>query len=944
VTSGLSFAVLDSIRAWRGGVELDLGSPQQRATLVFLLLHEGRSVSTDALADALWGEAAPRTARGTLRTYVHRLRRVLEADDENPVIVSVGSGYAIDVDPKMVDLGLFQHLVDTARTTREQGKPAEAAELLQEGLKLWGTTPLAGIQGEYIDDERARLHRLRIGALEELLDMQLSLGRPGDVANTVFATLPSEPLRERLHELLILALYRSGRQAEALVAYDDARKLFRRELGVDPGPGLQDLYERILRSDPTLLTEAGDPGVTTVSVKPAQLPADLSVFVGRKAALAEALALLPSDGRPAPDTVVGVVSGTAGVGKTAFAIRWAHQVADRFPDGQLYVNLRGFDSGGAALDPGEAIRWFLEALGVPADRVPDDLHAQAALYRSVLSGKRCLILLDNARDADQVSLLVPGAPGCLAIVTSRHQLPGLVAATGAHPMSLDLLSEGEADEFLARRLGADKVGGEPRAAQDIATVCARLPLALAIVSARAASHANFPLSAIAAELFETRGSLDAFAGTDSTTDVRAVFSWSYQALSPAAARMFELLSLHPGTEISSASAANLGAVSNSQARIVLRELANTHLLTEQAPGRYTWHDLLRTYAREILDEHGDHDEHHAAVRRLLDYYAHTADAGLRLFTTYRDLMRLEPPAPGVRPEVFADYEHALAWLITEYPVLLGIIDYAVANGFDLQTGQLARALQHFQDRQGHWLDLAATQTAALAAARRLGDRSAIAFACGGIARADSLLLRHVEAHQHLDEAAQIYTRLGDPISLAYNQTQRASVYNRQGKYSEALHHCRRALALCREAGYEMGEAAALNNVGWYLTKVGEHEQAIDYCRRALIMYERLDNRVAQANALDSLAYVHYQLGNFEEAVELYRHGLPLLRALGDRSEEIDTLINLGDAYAALGRREDARAALLEALTVMEDLDFPDTDRIRVKLLRLDSSTPSRFAS
>ncbi|MGW0579093.1 AfsR/SARP family transcriptional regulator, partial [Streptomyces sp. NPDC002920] len=430
-------------------------------------------------------------------------------------------------------------------------------------------------------------------------------------------------------------------------------------------------------------------------VRPAQLPADLATFAGRRAELARVVALSAAD---APGMRIAVVSGMGGIGKTTLAVRWAHRIAHRFPDGQLYVNLRGFDPGGTATDPGEALRGFLEGLGVPPQRMPAGTDAQTGLYRSLLARRRVLILLDNARSAEQVRPLLPGSPGCMVVVTSRDRLLGLVTAEAAHPVALDRLPPAEARESLVRRLGAERVSAEPAAVEEIVARCAGLPLALAVVATRAATHPGFPLAAIAADLREARDSLDAFADSDPAGDVRAVLSCSYRALSPPAARLLRLLSLHPGPDVTVPAAAAVADGTPAAARRLLTELTGAHLLTEHAPGRFSCHDLLRTYAMELAAEHDGTAGREAAVRRTLDHYLHTAHTAARLYSPWFMASSLSEAAPGARPESFADDGQALRWYTAERRVLHALAASARERGHDGHVWRLAWALERFMDR------------------------------------------------------------------------------------------------------------------------------------------------------------------------------------------------------------------------------------------------------
>ncbi|MGM1063044.1 ATP-binding protein [Saccharothrix sp. Mg75] len=454
------------------------------------------------------------------------------------------------------------------------------------------------------------------------------------------------------------------------------------------------------------------------AVVPRQLPAPPRHFAGREAELA-ALDRLADE---AADTAaVCAIGGTAGIGKTALAVHWARLAADRFPDGHLYVNLRGYGPG-APLSPAEAVRGFLDALAVPPPEVPTTPDGQTGLYRSLLAGKRVLVLLDNARDAEQVRPLLPGSPGCLALVTSRDRLAGLIAVEDAHPLRLDPLTPPEARTVLADRVGAHRVLAEPAAADRIATACAGLPLVLAVVAARAATHPDFPLAALADELAGARG-LDAFAGGDRAVDVRTVFSWSYRGLPPAAARLFRLLALHPGPDVGTAAAASLAGVDVREARRLLRDLADAHLLNEHLPGRFTRHDLLRAYAGELTGEEDRAEDRRAAVHRVLDHYLRTADRAAHLLDPHR--VPAEPPAPavGAAPEEPADTARALAWFTAEHRVLLAVTAQR-DPGFDAHVHGLARTLSTYLYRAGYWHDWVFAEQAALRAARRAGDLAA----------------------------------------------------------------------------------------------------------------------------------------------------------------------------------------------------------------------------
>jgi tetratricopeptide (TPR) repeat protein len=670
---------------------------------------------------------------------------------------------------------------------------------------------------------------------------------------------------------------------------------------------------------------------TDARAVPRQLPAAVAHFAGRSGELAALIGLLRSRADAGGTVVISAVSGTAGVGKTALAVYWAHQVADRFPDGQLYVNLRGFDPTGAVMDPAEAVRRFLDALGVPPERVPADLDAQAALYRSHLAGRRMLIVLDNARDTAQVRSLLPGAPTCLVLVTSRNQLTSLIGADGAHPISLDLLSTAEARELLARHLGADRVAAEPDAVAEIVTRCARLPLALALVGARAAVRPQVSLHLLAEELSDIPQRWEAFTGDDPTTDVRTVFSWSYQDLTPDAARLFRLLGLHPGPDLAAPAAASLAGLPASTMRPLLAELTRASLIVEHTPGRYTFHDLLRAYATEQAHTTDPDEERHAATHRVLDHYLHTACTADRLLEPARDPITVTPPQPGVTLEHPVDHEQALEWFTAKHSVLLAAVDHAAATGFDTHAWQLAWTLGTFLDRRGHWHDQATVQLAAVAAAGRLGDRTVQARAHRQLAIAYNRLGRFDEAHTQLRRALDLYHPTGDLVGQARTHLILSYVWQRQGRHADVLDHARRALDLFRAAGHGRGQADALSAVGWFHALLGDHQQAITCCQPAITLYQELDDRYGQAATWDSLGYAHHHLGHHTQAIACYRHAIDLFQDLGDRYGEAAALARLGDTHHAAGDLDAARTAWQRALTILDQLDHPDADTVHAKL-------------
>jgi DNA-binding SARP family transcriptional activator/Flp pilus assembly protein TadD len=934
--------VLGRLQAWRDGTLLRLGPVQQRVVLAVLAVHANRPVGREQLIDAVWGSAAPTYAVNLLQKHVSGLRRVLEpvrsARAPSQVLSWTDSGYLLSLPADSLDLEVFDREVGRVRAARAVGDLPEAARALHAALQLWRGPAFDGLSSPFLDAERDRLAERRIGVLEERIEVDLAVGHDTDLVAELRQLVAQHPLRERLRGLLMLALYRSGRQAEALAAFREAQRYLAEELGVEPTTQLQQLHKRILATDPTLAVPVAEPAVATDDPEPehrppmpAQLPRGMPDFTGREAELARLHSLIAAkDGDPGRAVVITAIAGTAGVGKTSLAVHWAHQISHLFPDGQLYVNLRGFDPQGTAMEPGEAIRGFLDAFGVPPQRASASLEAQAALYRSLLAGRRVLVVLDNARDAEQVSPLLPGAPGCLVVVTSRNRLFGLVA-TGAFPVAVDTLSADEARELLARRLGPDRVAAEPEAVDDIIAACAGLPLALSIVSARAAVHPQFPLAALAQELRDARGGLDAFVGESAATDARAVLSWSYRTLSAEAAQLFRLLGLHPGPSVATLAAASLAGVPPPRVRPLLAELVGAHLLEERTPGRFTFHDLLRAYAREQAEVVDTDAERRAATGRVLDHYLHSAYVADQLLYPYRDWVTLAPPGPGVTVAVLADPDQARAWFTVERPVLLAATDLAVGTGFETHAAHLAWGMTAFLNYQGHWHEWAASQGAALEAARRLADPAGQAMAHRLLGVAYMQLGRYDDAYTHVRQAVDLFATLDDAVKQAAAHLSLGWVLVHQNRPAEALAHAEEALALFRALGDRLGEAEALSFAGRYHARLGNHEQALAYCQRSLDMNREFQDQPQLVNSWYSLGYAHHQLGHHDEAIACYERALELWRRLGDRDGQSRTLVDLGDAHHEVGNLDAARAAWQQALDTLEELGHPDAERVRAKL-------------
>lgn len=942
----MEFRVLGPIEILSPAGPIDAGQPRQRGVLAALVADAGRFVTSEELVDRVWGPVSPPGARRALQSHVARIRRVLEKGDQPRArVISRTGGYLLAADPEQVDLVRFRTLV--AQSGEPSRRDTDRAALLRDALGLWRGEPLAGMDGEWA----GRMRRAwRLEYLEAAVAWARVTRDAGDAAAMVgpLRRLAEEhPLVEPLAAALMRALAMTERPAEALDYFARVRTQLAEELGTDPGPELRSVHQELLLGRSYSAETASGEGNGAATARsspqvPAQLPLYTRHFAGRDEELRRLDGFLAAAGEHPGAVAVIVVSGTAGVGKTALALRWAHQNRKRFPDGQLYLNLRGFHPAADPVEPGDATRGILLSLGVQPERIPTEPDALMALYRTMLVDRRVIILLDNARDAEQVRPLLPGAGGCLVVVTSRDQLTGLVVAEGAYPLVLARLTPRDSLLLLNRRLGADLVAAEPRAATDIISRCARLPLALAVVAAHTALT-GASLTSVAAGLSETLAGLDAFADSDHTVDLRAAFSWSLAVLTPDAARLFHFLGAHPGPLVSAPAAASLAALPVTRTRALLLELTRANLLIEQAPGRYTTHDLLRAYAIEILHARYPEDQRREVVGRLLDHYLHSAGAAAHLINRHRHVLPDLPAAPaGVHAEVPADENAALNWLDVEHPVLMAIMPVAATNGFDAVVCELAWVLADFLDRRRHWSDLARAQHAALDAARRLADLPAQARAHRDLGHANTRLGNFADARPHMEHAIRLYAGFVDPVGGAHAHHDLALLCEEEENHREALQHARHAHRLHRETGNELGQARTLNLIGWLHARLGDYRDALTTCGEALSLAVAQHDLRTEAATLDSLGYAHHHLGQHDQAVAFYRQAVDRFQKAEELYGEAHTLGHLGDTHAATGRHHHAQLAWRRALAILDELDHPDAAVISAKIDH--SVTPARSAS
>ncbi|MEU5087312.1 BTAD domain-containing putative transcriptional regulator [Streptomyces sp. NPDC021356] len=907
-SAALRFCVLGPVRAWRGEEPLPTGSPQQRALLAALLLREGRTATASELIDALWGEEPPSQALAALRTYASRLRKVLDAG----LLVSESGGYAVrGLGEGALDLGAAQDLATEAEKARAAGDLHRARTLLDRALHLWDGEPLAGVPGPYAEAQRVRLHEWRLQLLESRLDMDLEQGCHSEAVSELTALTAAHPLRERLRELLMLALYRSGRQAEALAVYADTRRLLADELGVDPRPELRELQQRILRADPALAepsAPAPEPSVTPV--RPAQLPATVPDFTGRAAFVAELGAMLASaDGRV---MAVSALAGIGGVGKTTLAVHVAHHARTAFPDGQLYADLQG--AGQRAAEPETVLGSFLRALGTADSAIPDSLEERAALYRSVLDGRRVLVLLDNARDAAQIRPLLPGTEGCAALVTSRVRMVDLA---GAHLVDLDVMSPEEALQLFTRIVGEERVASEREAALDVVAACGFLPLAIRIAASRLAARRTWTVSVLAAKLADERRRLDELQAGDLA--VKATFELGYGQLEPAQARAFRLLGLADGPDISLAAAAAVLDLPVEDTEDLLESLVDTSLLESAAPGRYRFHDLVRLYARACAErDERPPGERDAAMSRLLDFYLATA-AGVYAIERPGDRLvdHLEETAvPGL---VFPDRRAAQDWLYAEAVPLLASVRQSSGGTTLRRAVDLLWAAVDLAESGANSKEYEAAGAALRDAARAARDSRAEGRACLVLANARHWSGQFGQADLEARQALALSEAAADPLPCCWAANILGAFAFYQSRYAEAEEHLERAIADFRACGDLSGAAAALCNLSRLHLQTGRADSAVDLARQGTEMYEGLGHLLKAANGHYALGMALGKNGQPADATAHLRQALHVFRTSRQRLWEGMTLFRLAEVDLLAQRPAQAAANAEMALTPLREI-------------------------
>jgi DNA-binding SARP family transcriptional activator/tetratricopeptide (TPR) repeat protein len=919
------YRLLGPVEVSASGQQIDLGQPRQRTVLAALLIDAGRMVTVETLIDRVWGQAPPVTARHTLYSHIARVRQVLArvsaADAVTARLVHRSGGYLLDVDRGLVDLHRFRDL--TERSRGPQVPDEERARLLGEALALWRGEPLAGLSGEWIVRAREAWHQQHVDTVIAWAQTELRLDHPHAVLGPLTDLAGEHTLVEALAAVLMRALHVVGRTAEALNRYATIRQRLVEELGVDPGADLQATHQAILRG------ELGPPPTASAvpARVPAQLPADVTAFVGRRDELADLDRLVdggtgsPDRAGESPAVVISAVSGTAGVGKTALAIHWAHRNLDRFPDGHLYVNLRGYDPG-QPVAAADALAWFLNALGVAVAELPHDLPERAARYRTELSRRRMLVLLDNAATAEQVRPLLPGTGRSTVLITSRDRLPGLVAVDGAHRLDLDLLPPADAITLLRRIIGG-RVDAEPDAAATLVQQCAQLPLALRVAAEFAAARPSSPLAELVTELADHTGRLAALAaGGDERAAVTSVFSWSLRQLPEPAARTFRLLGLHPGPDFDAYVAAALSGDGLASARRTLNLLAGTHLIELVGTQRFAMHDLLRAYAASLAEATEAMDELRAAQDRLFDYYLGVAANAMNCLYPAEAHRRPQISTPGSPTPALPDPQAAYHWLDNELRCLTAVAAYTATHGWPRHTTRLAATLFRYLDG-GHPTEASAVHTYAWQVAEREGDQDAQAQALIGLGAADMHIGRNAAAADNFDRALTLFRQAGDHTGEARALSNLGNIDQRVGRYTAAADHYGQALTLFRQTGDHTGEARALTNLGNIQQRTGRYELAAEHHSQALHVIRAIGDRNIEAYTLNNLGEAEISLDRHESAAHHHAQALNLFRQIGNRPGEATALDNLGVAHARLGRFTQADNEHQLALALHHDIGNRD---------------------
>lgn len=958
----MRFTILGPVEAVAPGSDAPGLAPRHRAVLAYLLLHAGVAISTDRLIDAMWGPLPPDSARAQIQTTIAAIRRMLRASEADGMLATRPAGYVITPEPGQLDLDQFTSL--TAGAAAVSDDPGDAADQMRGALALWRGEPLADITAHYVQSARARLNGQMLTAVERLAELELARGRHDDLIDELSVHAAANPLRERLCCQLMLALHRAGRQTDALDVARTFRATLADQQGLDPGHAFGKLEQDILRDAPDLRPPV------TAPAKPQGinfLPYDVPDFTGRQDELDGLIRLW--SGNNGGVVTISAIDGMAGVGKTTLAVHAGHRLADHFPDGQLFIDLQAHTAGQVPLDAGAALEVLLGQLGVPTQQIPASVADRAAMWRSELSGRRVLAVLDNALGADQVRQLLPGSSRALILITSRRRLTDL---DGAHALSLDVLPAADALELFTAIVG-ERAAAEPLAVLDVLQLCGFLPLAVRIAAARLHHRPRWTVAYLADRLRDQRRRLSELATSE--RGVAAAFTLSYEQLTPDQQRMFRLLGLQPGRDISPEAASALADLPLDDAETLLEDLLDAHVLTQHQLGRYTFHDLLREHALATAAAQELPNAQREALGRLFHHYLHTACAAIDHLYPEGKGRRPRIPAPDTPASLPRDEAEAIAWLDGERVNLMASAQYAAEHDWLPHTSQLAATLHRYLLGHAHQADALALCGLALRAARRSGDTAAEArtlidlgqvhfwwhgayeqaaeyyrqaldlargigdqgVAAGALQALSSVFRRRREydqAHDHCAQSLALFRELGDRGGEARCLTDLGIVHARRGRYEDAHEHHRQALHAYRETGSRIGETVVLNNIGLLCQRQGRYDEARRHHHQALELSRKFDFPGDEAESLNALAEAARSLGDFAQAVAEHDTALTLAREFSYRPEQARAHDGLAHVHRDLGRIDLAHDHARQALDLYTALAVPEADEIRTFLTGL----------
>ncbi|MEU6987962.1 BTAD domain-containing putative transcriptional regulator [Streptomyces sp. NPDC046324] len=961
----MRFKILGPVEAVAPGSDAPGLAPRHRAVLAYLLLNAGVAISTDRLIDAMWGPLPPDSARAQIQTTIAAIRRMLRASEADGMLATRPAGYVISPEPGQLDLDEFTSL--TAKAPAVSDDPGGTADQIRAGLALWRGEPLAGITAHYVQSARARLNGQLLTAVERLAELELARGRHDDLIDELSVHAASNPLRERLCCQLMLALHRAGRQTDALHVARTFRETLADQQGLDPGHAFSKLEQDILRDAPDLRPPV------TAPAKPQGinfLPYDVPDFTGREDELDGLIRMW--SGNNGGVVTISAIDGMAGVGKTTLAVHAGHRLADHFPDGQLFIDLQAHTAGQAPLDAGAALEVLLGQLGVPAQQIPASAADRAALWRSELSGRRVLAVLDNALGAEQVRPLLPGASRALVLITSRRRLTDL---DGAHALSLDVLPAAEAVELFTAIVG-ERAAAEPLAVLDVLQLCGFLPLAVRIAAARLHHRPRWTVAYLADRLRDQRRRLSELATSE--RGVAAAFTLSYEQLTEAQQRMFRLLGLQPGRDISPEAASALADLSLDDAETLLEDLLDAHVLTQHQLGRYTFHDLLREHALATAASQEPPNARREALGRLFHHYLHTASTAIDHLYPEGKNRRPRIPAPDAPAWPPQDEAEAITWLDSERANLMATAQYAAEHDWLPHTSQLGATLHRYLLGHAHQADALALNGLALRAARRsgdtaaearalidrgqvhfwwhgayeqaaehyrnaldlargIGDQNAAAGALQALGAVSRRRREYDQAHDHSAQALALFRELGDRAGAARCLTDLGIVHERQGRYEDAHEHHRQALHVHRETGSRIGQTVVLNNIGLVYQQQGRYDEARHHHQQALELSRRFDFPGDEAESLNALAEAARSMGDLARAAAEHDTALTLAREFSYRPEQARAHDGLAHVHRDLGRIDLAHDHARQALDLYTALAVPEADEIRAFLTGLPSA-------